>query len=76
MKEIAKKILIDELIEDSHFEAVEDVIVWALEAYSKKDSGGAMISFAIVQRIKDAEDSSKCVLWNPEKVKNALSQNE
>ena len=37
MKEIAKKILNDELIEDSHFEAVEDVIVWALEAYSNKD---------------------------------------
>ena len=33
MSELSKKIILDELIENSHIENVEDVIFWALEYY-------------------------------------------
>lgn len=54
---IAKKIIIDELEEQCHPEKVEDVIFWALEYYCKdhKDTWGGTISYAIKQRILDAE---------------------
>jgi hypothetical protein len=35
MSKIAREIILDELIENSHIEKVEDVIYWALEDYFK-----------------------------------------
>ena len=56
MRKIAKEIILDELIENSHIENVEDVIFWALEDYYKtKDTNGSIVAYAIIQRIKDAE---------------------
>ena len=57
-KEKCIDILMQELQENTHIERVEDVIFWALEAYSKKEepSNGSMVAYAIAQRIKDAEE--------------------
>ncbi len=56
MSELSKKIILDELIENSHIENVEDVIFWALEKYYKDNSTyGSLVAYAIIQRIKDAE---------------------
>ncbi len=55
---IAKKILLEELNEQSHPEKVEDVIFWALEHYANsepKDTWGRTIAFAIKERILEAE---------------------
>ena len=54
----AKRIIIDELNEQSHPERVEDVIFWALEYYvqnRRKGTWGETIAYAIVERIKEAE---------------------
>ncbi len=59
---IAKKILLDELKEQTHPEKVEDVIFWALEAYSKtlpKETWGRTIACAIKDRILEAEKKDK-----------------
>jgi hypothetical protein len=56
---IAKKIILDELNEQSHPERVEDVIFWALEYYCenrKHGTWGETIAYAIKQRILDAEE--------------------
>lgn len=55
MKEIAKKIIINELEENTHIEKVEDVIFWALEEYSKKKTNGSAIAYAIKERILSEE---------------------
>ncbi len=55
---IAKKILLDELKEQTHPEQVEDVIFWALEVYAKtepKKTWGRTIAKAIINRILEAE---------------------
>ena len=53
----AKEIIIDELNEQGHVEPVEDVIFWALEFYAKhhKDTRGGVVSYSIVERIKEEE---------------------
>lgn len=57
IQKIAKGIIIDELEEQSHVEAVEDVIFWALEHYSQRGNGtlGEVVASAIVSRIKEEE---------------------
>ena len=74
MSSISKKIIIDELIEQPHHEKVEHVIFWALEAYSKSESrtNGKMIAYAIIERIKDSENTSEEGLMNPELI-NSLN---
>lgn len=55
---IAKKVIIEELDEQTHPEKVEDVIFWALEYYADNKSGntfGRVIASSIVQNIKDRE---------------------
>lgn len=56
---IAKDVLLDELEENNHPERVEDVIFWALEFYAqnKGDTTGAMVAYAIKERIIEAEAS-------------------
>jgi len=60
-KSIAKKIIIEELEEQSHPVRVEDVIFWALEHYAEKSKGdndaplGEIIAFAIKERILKEE---------------------
>lgn len=52
------KILIDELIEQSHIQDVDDVIFWALQDYADKNKGmqSGTVAYAIAQRmIDDAE---------------------
>ncbi len=59
---IAKKILLEELTENTHPEKVEDVIFWALEYYCenrKQGTMGEMVAYAIKQRILDAENEGK-----------------
>ena len=57
MSELSKKIILDELIENSHIENVEDVIFWALEKYYHQYNmtNGSLVAYLIIQRIKDAE---------------------
>ena len=70
MSKIAKEIILDELIENSHIENVEDVIFWALEDYFKsKQSNGSIVAYAIIQRIKDAELKGKSDIINVDSVK-------
>lgn len=77
MSDIAKKIIIDELIENSHLEAVEDVIFWALEEYCKsRKTNGSLVAFAIKERIKDAEKEKDLKLLNPESILLALGEKE
>jgi hypothetical protein len=55
---IAKKIILEELSENSHPERVEDVIFWALEAYAKsepKNTMGRVIAYSIKERILEEE---------------------
>ncbi len=62
---ISKSILIDELLENSHIENVEDVIFWALEHYAKcKETKGALVANSIVQRIEGDELEGKANLMN------------
>lgn len=57
VQKIAKAIILEELEENIHPEKVEDVIFWALEAYSKRQPAtwGVTIAYNIVERIKAAE---------------------
>ena len=52
---VAKRVILDELRENTHPEAVEDVIFWALEHYAKPSEGtwGESIAYCIVNRIKE-----------------------
>jgi hypothetical protein len=62
---IAKKIILDELIENSHPENVEDVIFWALEAYAKsspKGTFGRAIALSIKERMLDATERYSFVI--------------
>lgn len=71
MRKIAKEIILDELIENSHIENVEDVIFWALEDYYKtKDTNGSIVAYAIIQRIKDAELKGDSNITNVDVAKN------
>ena len=54
----SRRILLEELKEQSHPEKVEDVIFWALEYYAEsepKGTWGRTIAYAIKERILDAE---------------------
>lgn len=74
MSKIAREIILDELIENSHIEKVEDVIYWALEDYFKsKQSNGSIVAYAIIQRIKEAELKGESDIVNVESVFQALS---
>jgi hypothetical protein len=70
---IAKQIILDEILEDSHPEAIEDVIFWALEFYAdhkKEETNGGVIAYAIVEQIKEAEKTKKVTLLNEETINN------
>lgn len=70
MSNLARQIILDELIENSHVEKVEDVIFWALENYYKdKNTNGSLVAYAVAQRIKDAENGDDDEFLNPETVK-------
>ena len=77
MKDIARKILIDELIENSHVEKVEDVIFWALDKYQKdmKYTSGSVVAFSITQRILHAEKHKETTIQNTELI-NKIFKNE
>ena len=55
----AKRIILEELEEQSHPERVEDVIFWALEEHAKNKgedhTWSAAIAFTIKERIKEEE---------------------
>ena len=58
--EIAKRIILEELQEQAHPEAVEDVIFWALQAYNESrveygNTWGRVCAGAIIFKIKEAE---------------------
>lgn len=73
MSNLARQIILDELIENSHVEKVEDVIFWALEKYYKdKNTNGSLVAYAILQRIKDAENGIDKMIINPETVKEVF----
>lgn len=62
----AKRVLIKELTEDNNLFPVADVIMWALEAYVKKQmqtgkepSRGSLVAYSIVQRVYAAEKNIK-----------------
>ena len=57
MSELSKKIILDELIKNSHIENVEDVIFWALEKYYHQNNmtNVSLVAYSIIERIKDAE---------------------
>jgi hypothetical protein len=58
LMKLSKNIIIEEIEEQKHPEAVEDVIFWALEYYAKHhapNAWGTIIASCIVQRIKDEE---------------------
>lgn len=62
---IARRIILDELIENSHIEDVSDVIYWALDEYNKRNkTNGAIVSSSIVTRIKEAEKKNVAELQN------------
>ncbi|WP_413513242.1 hypothetical protein [Myroides odoratus] len=55
---VSKRVILEELEENTHPEMVEDVIVWALEYYAenkKENTWGKTIAGAIVNRIKTEE---------------------
>lgn len=59
---IAKRIILDELEEQSHPEKVEDVIFWALEYYAqnrKHGTWGETIAYSIKERILDEEKAEE-----------------
>ena len=72
---IAKQILFDELIEQSHPNLVETVIYEALYDYYKKEEktfNGA-IAYSICMRIDEAEaKGSSELIMNPELVKSLI----
>jgi hypothetical protein len=58
----AKKIIIEELRENSHPVKVEDVIFWALEYYANsypEQTWGKLIANNIKERILEAENNYK-----------------
>lgn len=70
---IAKKVILDELIENSHFEKVENVIYWALEHYAEsKKTKGSLIAYSIKERIFEAERSGDAELQNPELIEELI----
>jgi hypothetical protein len=75
--EIAKKIILEELNEQGHAEAVEDVIFWALEAYAiqkikiGESTFGGLIADAIVKRIED-EEAKQPSEWSVEILENTV----
>ena len=74
MSNLSRKIILDELIENSHVEKVEDVIFWALEHYFKtKKSNGTLVAYAIIQRIKDAEREGEEEFLNPSLISEVFS---
>lgn len=74
MSNLSRKIILDELIENSHVEKVEDVIFWALEYYYKnKKSNGTLVAYSIIQRIKDAEREGDEEFLNPNLIKEVFS---
>lgn len=70
MSELSKRILVDEILEQSHPVPVEDVILKALQEYAgrKKEMWSHAIAFAISERIKDAEKEERPIIQNPEKI--------
>ncbi len=77
MKNISKNIIIDELLENSHIEKVEDVIFWALQAYylNNKHTIGSAISFSIINRILESEKTKEeNYLQNPELIKSLYKE--
>lgn len=74
MSKLSKQIILDELIENSHVEQVEDVIFWALQAYHKKGkTNGSLVAYAIVERIKDAERGDNDGFLNAETINEVFS---
>ena len=72
---IAKEILLDELIEQSHPSLVETVIHEALSDYYKKGGGtfNSAIAYSICMRIDEAEvKGSSDPIMNPELVKSLI----
>lgn len=67
---VSKRVLLEELEENSHPEMVEDVIVWSLEYYAEnkeESTWGKIIAGAIVDRIKTEESKEKDKLrWQRE----------
>ncbi len=58
----AKRIILEELKENTHLENVEDVIFWALEHYSDSEPAGTwgrVIAYAIKERILSEESKEK-----------------
>lgn len=75
MSKLSKRIILDELLENSHVEKVEDVIFWALEAYCENGkTNGSLVAYSIKERIKDAERENDNDLLNPEKVNEFLKE--
>ena len=71
---IASKIIVDELIESSHIQPVEDVIFWALCDYAKNNSGLAsgVVAYAVKERIIEAKKEKVPIIQNFELV-NSLN---
>ena len=74
MNIISKQIILDELIENSHIEKVEDVILWALEKYYKdKNTRGSLVAYSIIERVKEAENGKDLKIMNPELVDSLIN---
>ena len=60
-KNIAKRVLLNEIAEQNHPVPVEDVIFWALEHYCTKSENtmGKMAAYSIKERILEAEERAK-----------------
>jgi hypothetical protein len=60
-KNIAKRVLLNEIAEQNHPVPVEDVIFWALEHYCTKSENtmGKMVAYSIKERILEAEERAK-----------------
>ena len=60
---IAKKIILDELMENSHPVKVEYVILLALEAYAETGSGSilSLVAYNIKERILDAQNNQDLI---------------
>ncbi|CAL2094728.1 hypothetical protein [Tenacibaculum sp. 190524A02b] len=70
----AIKILLDELIEQSHPISVEKVIYQALQDHYKKgeETFGCAIAYSICKRIDEAEEDENFKLMNPEKINSII----
>ena len=71
---LTKKILIDELLEDSHPQPVEEVIFFALAEYAKnnKQNWNGTIAFAVSKRIEDAKNEKEPTIMNEEYINEFL----